>query len=270
MHPIALTLITLMPGATMPAPQLCDPPSTPAAVAAVRALNQQYIDAARAHDAAWFDEHMAHDAIIVLGSGMRLSKQSFLKSVREEPTDYRFLHLENVTVRAFGGTVQVDADAPWELSDGRAGVSRYIDTYAWIDCRWQVVSAQITWLPAAQVEPLAVEIRSYNLKPGTRDAFHRLVVEEAVPMLRRWNVDLVAYGPSPHDADSYFLIRAYRSLDDRQRSQDAFYGSAEWIEGPRARILEPIVSYTSIVLPLDARLIEALRTMSPALLSREN
>jgi len=28
-------------------------------------------------------------------------------------------------------------------------VSRYIDTYAWIACRWQVISAQITWLPKA-------------------------------------------------------------------------------------------------------------------------
>jgi hypothetical protein len=43
--------------------------------------------------------------------------------------------------------VQVDADAPWELEDGHRGVSRYIDTYVWLDGRWQVVSAQISLLP---------------------------------------------------------------------------------------------------------------------------
>ena len=36
---------------------------------------------------------------------------------------------------------------PGERTDGRTGVSRYIDTWAWLDCRWQVISAQITSLP---------------------------------------------------------------------------------------------------------------------------
>lgn len=80
---------------------------------------------------------------------------------------------------------------------------------------------------------LFVEIRSYNLKPGTRSALHALITEQGLPMLRRWNVDVVAYGPSLHDEDSYFLIRAYSSVEERQRSQEAFYGSAEWRQGPR-------------------------------------
>jgi hypothetical protein len=82
-----------------------------------------------------------------------------------------------------------------------------------------------------------VEIRAYNLKPGTRPDFHRLVVEPSVPMLHRWKVNLVAYGPSLHDDDSYFLVRAYASLEDRRTSQDAFYASDEWCRGPRQSIL---------------------------------
>jgi hypothetical protein len=105
----------------------------------------------------------------------------------------------------------------------------------------------------------AVEIRSYALKPGTRDAFHRLMSDEAVPMLRRWQVDVIAHAPSPHDADAYYLIRGYRDLAERQASQDAFYGSAEWREGPREAILALIDTYTSIVLPLDAEGVAALR-----------
>ena len=41
-----------------------------------------------------------------------------------------------------------------------------------------------------------IEIRSYNLKPGTREEFHRLVREEAMPLLERWGMDVVAFGPS--------------------------------------------------------------------------
>ena len=36
-----------------------------------------------------------------------------------------------------------------------------------------------------------LEIRSYNLKPGTREEFHRRFIEEAFPLLQRWNVDVV-------------------------------------------------------------------------------
>ena len=57
-----------------------------------------------------------------------------------------------------------------------------------------------------------VEIRSYNLKPGTRDRFRDLALKEALPLLKKWNIDVVAHGPSLHDKDSYFLIRAFSSV----------------------------------------------------------
>ncbi|HMB91484.1 MAG TPA: hypothetical protein VKP65_11595 [Rhodothermales bacterium] len=105
-----------------------------------------------------------------------------------------------------------------------------------------------------------VEICSYNLKPGTRTKFHRLVVEEAVPMLQRWSMDVVAYGPSLHEEDSYILIRAFTSLKERQRLEDAFYGSVEWREGPRNSVLTLIESYTTVVLDLGPAAVDALRT----------
>ena len=36
-------------------------------------------------------------------------------------------------------------------------------------------------------------------------------------MLQRWGVDVVMFGPSLDDEDSYYLIRAYPSLEERQR-----------------------------------------------------
>lgn len=104
-----------------------------------------------------------------------------------------------------------------------------------------------------------VEIRSYNLKPGTRDRFQQLAIKEALPMLRRWKVDVVAHGPSLHDKDSYFLIRAFTSVEQRQKDEDAFYGSQEWIKGPRDRVLADIDSYTTIVVHLDDATLQGLR-----------
>jgi hypothetical protein len=104
-----------------------------------------------------------------------------------------------------------------------------------------------------------VEVRSYNLKPGTRDEFHRLFLEEAFPMLQRWNVDVVAYGPSLHDENSYYLIRHFDSLAHREQSEDSFYGSAEWRQGPREAILACIENYAEIVIELDEAALQGLR-----------
>ena len=104
-----------------------------------------------------------------------------------------------------------------------------------------------------------VEIRSYSLKPGTREEFHRLFLEEAFPILQRWNVDVVAYGPSLHDQDSYFLMRRYDSPAHREESENAFYGSDEWRQGPREAIIALIESYTEIVLELDESTVQGLR-----------
>ncbi len=104
-----------------------------------------------------------------------------------------------------------------------------------------------------------VEIRSYNLKPSTREEFHRLVLEKSMPMLKRWKVDVVTFGPSPHDENSYYLIRAYQSLAERQANQDAFYGSDEWRKGPRDEIMGLIENYTTVVIDLEEEVVNALR-----------
>jgi hypothetical protein len=108
-----------------------------------------------------------------------------------------------------------------------------------------------------------VEIRSYNLKPGTRAEFHRLVTERAMPLLEQVRMDVVAYGPSPHDDHSYYLIRAFDDLAHREKSEAAFYGGPLWREGPREAILALIENYAEFVIELDGAVIDRLR-MRPA------
>ncbi len=71
-------------------------------------------------------------------------------------------------------------------------------------------------------------------------------------MLEGWGVDVIAFGPSLDDDDLYVLIRAYKSVGELQRSQDAFYGSAEWREGPREAIVSLIESDISVVIPAES------------------
>lgn len=104
-----------------------------------------------------------------------------------------------------------------------------------------------------------IEIRSYTLKSGARDEFHRLVSQVSFPLMKRWGVDVVAFGPSAHDDVSYYLIRTYMNMEHRQTSQDAFYGSADWKQGPREAIVSLIDFDTSIVLEMEAIVVDALR-----------
>src|SRR5207244_8394139 len=83
-----------------------------------------------------------------------------------------------------------------------------------------------------------IEFLILDIKPGRRDEFHTRYVTKSVPLLKTWNFNLVAYGPSLHDANSYYVIRAFKSLEDRQVSEDAFYGSDDWKQGPRDTILD--------------------------------
>src|SRR5512143_382462 len=119
-------------------------------------------------------------------------------------------------------------------------------------------------LPAAQRAEAGhrvLEIRSYNLKPCVRDRFQERFVEESPPHLQKDKVDVVAYGPSLHDSDAWFLMRSYANLDKRQRSEDAFYGSDDWKKGPREAVMADIESYTTVVVPVDETTLERLRRL---------
>lgn len=78
-------------------------------------------------------------------------------------------------------------------------------------------------------------------------------------MLRRRDVDVVAFGASAGGEDMYYLIRAYPSLEARQASEDGFYGSAEWRQGPRESILVLIDTYSSIVLEVSDAAVQGFR-----------
>lgn len=104
-----------------------------------------------------------------------------------------------------------------------------------------------------------IEIRSLNIKPGNREEFHRLYIEKALPLLKRWGFDVVVHGPSLHDENSYYVIRRYDSLGQREQMEDAYYASDNWRKGPREAMLALIESYTDVVFEVDEVTVQGLR-----------
>ncbi|MET3372096.1 quinol monooxygenase YgiN [Variovorax boronicumulans] len=107
-----------------------------------------------------------------------------------------------------------------------------------------------------------LEIRAYRLKPGTLDDFHRAMHERAVPMLRSKGMDVVSYGRSDHEEESYHLVRAYASREALEAEQAAFYGSTEWREGPRSALVDRIETYLNTLLWLSPEGVDSLRALN--------
>jgi hypothetical protein len=106
-----------------------------------------------------------------------------------------------------------------------------------------------------------VEFRTLTLKPESRKNFHQLFVERSLPLLQRWKFDVVAHGPSLHDENTYYVIRRFESLTQREHLEDAFYGSDDWRQGPREPMLSLIENYADIVLVVDQAAVEGLRNV---------
>jgi hypothetical protein len=104
-----------------------------------------------------------------------------------------------------------------------------------------------------------IEIRTLTLKPGSREEFQRLYIKEARPRLQRWKFDVVAHGPSLHDENTYYVIRCYDSLAQREQMEDAYYASDDWRKGPREAMLALIESYVDAVLEVDEVTVQGLR-----------
>jgi hypothetical protein len=105
-----------------------------------------------------------------------------------------------------------------------------------------------------------LDVRTYKLFPGRRDEFDRLFRESALPMLERYGIQVVGYGPSVCDDDHYYLIRAFSSAARRDEQLDTFYGSDEWRQNYRDAVLALIETYHVVAIELTATNRRALLT----------
>ncbi|MBZ7513091.1 NIPSNAP family protein [Klebsiella grimontii] len=104
-----------------------------------------------------------------------------------------------------------------------------------------------------------VEFLLYTLKPGSGNDFHRIMKEQSAPCHRAAGMDIVAFGNSVEDNDAYYLIRAYDDLTHLNTSQERFYRSPAWREGPRQAIIDKISVSVKTVMELGDSAIDGLR-----------
>lgn len=110
-----------------------------------------------------------------------------------------------------------------------------------------------------------VEIRTYKLKPGAADKFVA-AFDRALPLVRA-SMDVVAFGRSDHEHESFYLIRAYADREQLVEQQDAFYSSDAWRNGPRRPLIDCLEDYLNTLLWLSDESVEDLRFRNRAMAS---
>jgi NIPSNAP len=104
-----------------------------------------------------------------------------------------------------------------------------------------------------------VEIRTYKLKPGMAEPFVA-AFQEALSLVRASGMDVVSFGRSDHQHESFYLIRAYNDRAELEVQQDAFYSSGAWRSGPREQLIACLDAYLNTLVWLSEQSVEDLRS----------
>ena len=112
-------------------------------LAALRLLNQEFIRAVAASDAAWFDQHLSPDFVNSNPDGTLSERATFLAHVAR-PSAVSRLQAEDVRIRLFGDSALVHARTRYTKANGEPGAGRYTDVWARLDGAWRCVAADVT------------------------------------------------------------------------------------------------------------------------------
>ena len=132
----------------------------------IAALDTQYQAAVKENDAATMDRLLAHDFVLVTGSGKTYTKADLLDEARSEQIHYEHQEDTDQTVRIWGDTAVITAKL-WEkgTNQGKSFDKTvwFSDTYVRTRTGWRYVFGQ-SCLPL----PVSVDCRGNDLRSGQR------------------------------------------------------------------------------------------------------
>lgn len=95
--------------------------------------------------------------------------------------------------------------------------------------------------------PAVIEVRTYRIVPGRRDAFVRLMRDLAIPAHRQIGMRILGPFPSAEDDSTLVWLRAFPDADSREPMKEAFYGGDLWLGEMESVVMPLIERYESIL-----------------------
>ena len=87
---------------------------------------------------------------------------------------------------------------------------------------------------------MIVEVRTYKLKPGSREKFLTIFETRSIPAHHEIGMKIVGPLLDIETADAFVFLRGFPSLEDRDRMKTAFYEGELW-KGELEAILMPMI-----------------------------
>jgi len=94
---------------------------------------------------------------------------------------------------------------------------------------------------------MIVEVRSYRIKPGHRDAFIHFFETRAVPALRTHGMQILGPLLDLENPNKFVWLRSFPSLAERDRMKAAFYEGPLWKNELEAIAMPLLESYDVIL-----------------------
>ena len=98
-----------------------------------------------------------------------------------------------------------------------------------------------------RVVVMIVEVRSYRVKPGKRDAFIEFFETRAVPALRSHGMKILGPLLDIENPNKFVFLRSFPSLEERERMKNDFYQSELW-KNELESIAMPILDSYDVIL----------------------
>ena len=137
-----------------------------AEVQTLEELNRAYVRAAEASDVRWFDANLAACFMSSNPDGSLTDRAGFLERIGR-PNPLKSLAAVDTRVRVVGDAGIVDSGFRCTKPDGQPWPGHYTDVYAFVDGRWQCVSAHFALRPAP---PQTGAARNDGVVAGTPSA----------------------------------------------------------------------------------------------------
>lgn len=97
---------------------------------------------------------------------------------------------------------------------------------------------------------MIVEMRTYKLKPGTRDRFLEIFRTKSVPAHDEIGMKILGPFLSIEDPDTFFFMRGFPDLASRNPMKEKFYEGDLW-KSELENVLMPMIEKYDVVLVDD-------------------
>ena len=115
---------------------------------------------------------------------------------------------------------------------------------------------------------MIVEVRTYRIKPGLREQFLRFFESRAVPAQQSKGIAVAGPLLDLENDDTFIWLRAFPSLEDRERMKSAFYDGDEWKNELEAIAMPMLESYSVALTSVAERFLETFPRPFPKKVSR--